>query len=86
MLTESNPARRLLALDGIRGVSVIIVIFSHMPLIAGNVIYNSIWSTTQALRLNYIFLDIFFVLSGFFITRALLEEQATSGTISISQF
>ncbi len=74
------------ALDGVRGLSVLFVAFSHFPLAIGALYYNSVWKFSNALRLSYIFLDFFFLLSGFLITRILLSEKVRTGTISFSNF
>jgi peptidoglycan/LPS O-acetylase OafA/YrhL len=61
------------ALDGLRGISILAVLFYH-----GNVLW---WG-----RGGYLGVDIFFVLSGFLITSLLLEESAQTGTISFKNF
>ncbi len=60
------------ALDGMRGVAVLVVVGLHMyvPFLAG----------------GYLGVDIFFVLSGFLITSLLLEEWRRSGRISFRDF
>jgi peptidoglycan/LPS O-acetylase OafA/YrhL len=65
----NNPA-----LDGIRAVAVLLVIFSHAH--AG----------PSVLRSGYLGVDIFFVLSGFLITRLLLNELQQTGTLDIRRF
>jgi peptidoglycan/LPS O-acetylase OafA/YrhL len=59
------------ALDGVRGLAVLLVVCTHfgLPLPSGG-----------------IGVDIFFVLSGFLITTLLLTERDRSGTISFSKF
>jgi peptidoglycan/LPS O-acetylase OafA/YrhL len=61
------------ALDGLRGISILAVMFYH-----GNVLW---WG-----RGGYLGVDIFFVLSGFLITSLLMEEWAQKGTISFKNF
>ena len=63
---------RLPALDGLRSVAVLLVIAFHCGL--ANV------------RGGFIGVDIFFVLSGFVIVRALLAERERSGTIRLGDF
>jgi peptidoglycan/LPS O-acetylase OafA/YrhL len=68
------PVRRLgrrPALDGLRGLAVLLVIFDHAHL---------------PLRAAWIGVDLFFVLSGFLITSLLLEERARDGRISLRGF
>jgi peptidoglycan/LPS O-acetylase OafA/YrhL len=63
-----------------------IVIFSHFPAVVDSNVYNYIWKINQVSRLGYVALDIFFAISGFFITRMLLLERKTTGTISFANF
>lgn len=77
MDSESNapaPVRRLgrrPALDGLRGLAVLLVICDHAHL---------------PLRAAWIGVDLFFVLSGFLITSLLLDERARHGRISLRAF
>lgn len=67
------------SLDGLRGLSIIIVVLSH-------------FGTNQFLKPYNILIDsslgvhIFFVLSGFLITTLLLKEKIKSGEISLKRF
>jgi peptidoglycan/LPS O-acetylase OafA/YrhL len=73
-VSSSDPVRRLgrrPALDGLRGLAVLLVIADHAHL---------------PLRAAWIGVDLFFVLSGFLITSLLLEEHARGGTISLRGF
>ena len=63
---------RMQPLDGLRAVSILLVVLSHAWL--GHVIPGGLGVT------------IFFFISGFIITRVLLAEHAASGTISIQKF
>lgn len=58
------------ALDGLRGLAVLVVIGVHLGLIAG----------------GYVGVDVFFALSGFLITALLYEEWDRTGTIALRQF
>jgi peptidoglycan/LPS O-acetylase OafA/YrhL len=71
-LSEDNHARNG-ALDGIRGIAVIIVVLAHTPWIL-------------RLRGGNSGVDLFFVLSGFLITTLLLNEWQSSRRISIPHF
>ncbi len=59
-------------LDGIRGLSVLAVVFWHISL--------------PYVRAGNIGVDVFFVLSGFLITTLLLQEWEKTGTISLKNF
>ena len=61
------------ALDGLRGVAILLVMIRHSPLIA----------YLPEARLG---VDIFFVLSGFLITALLCEERAGTGAICLPAF
>jgi peptidoglycan/LPS O-acetylase OafA/YrhL len=68
------------ALDGIRGVAIVLVVCVHatyllVPKYAGRFIPG-----------GFIALDVFFVLSGFLITSLLVEERAKRGRVSMRGF
>jgi peptidoglycan/LPS O-acetylase OafA/YrhL len=67
---NETPSRHIPALDGLRAVAVVAVLFFH----AGH------------LRGGFLGVDLFFVLSGFLITGLLLREQTTSGTVTLRRF
>jgi peptidoglycan/LPS O-acetylase OafA/YrhL len=60
------------ALDGLRGLAILMVLLSHMP--------------SLALNGGFYGVDLFFVLSGFLITSLLLEERRATGAISLRAF
>ena len=74
MGTEPMPRQlpHLPALDGLRAIAVIFVVAYHLDL--G-------WA-----RGGFIGVDIFFVISGFLITRLLIDEQGASGRIAVIGF
>ncbi|QUS39076.1 acyltransferase [Tardiphaga alba] len=74
------------AFDGFRGIGVVVVIFSHCPPVLESGVYNALLHVNMASRVGYVALDIFFVISGFFITRLLLRERAKTGRISFKDF
>ena len=81
----SKPAY-LPHLDGLRGIAVIMVMFAHFPDQGSSPTYERVWSLLQHARPGYIGVDLFFILSGFLITRILLNERDTSGRISFYNF
>jgi peptidoglycan/LPS O-acetylase OafA/YrhL len=81
-----NRLSYLPALDGVRAIAVLLVILSHFPYVAGSAVSHAIWTVGQALRTGYVGVDLFFVLSGFLITRILLNELKQTGGISYRDF
>ena len=72
-MAPTHGSHRLLylpALDGLRGVAVAVVVAFHAHWLTG----------------GYLGVDLFFVLSGFLITRLLLNEYSGSGRIDLIEF
>ena len=69
--THSNRISHVVALDGLRGVALLGVLFFH---------------ANGALPGGYLGVDLFFVLSGFLITSLLLAEHSATGRIVLSTF
>lgn len=68
-------------LDGIRALAVSLVLFSH------SVIFDQFTGLRgMGLNAGYTGVAIFFVLSGYLITRLLLREEETTGSISLKLF
>lgn len=63
---------RHLPFDGIRGVAIVFVILAHLG-----------WKFADG---AVVFMDIFFVLSGFLITAVLMQEYQRTGAISLKNF
>ena len=63
------------SLDGLRGVSIIMVLIYHMLLANNYSGFNGIFGV-----------NVFFVISGFLITTLLLKEKLTTGDISLGKF
>lgn len=63
-----NESRRLPGLDGLRAIAVVAVMFFHADFAFA--------------RGGYLGVDLFFVLSGFLITRLLIDEVERSGTVT----
>jgi peptidoglycan/LPS O-acetylase OafA/YrhL len=84
--TAQKRLEKFPAFDGFRGIGVLIVVMSHFPDVVNSGLYSFAWKLNQLSRIGYVALDIFFVISGFFITRLLLRERATTGRISFTNF
>jgi peptidoglycan/LPS O-acetylase OafA/YrhL len=72
--------RHVPALDGIRGIGLVLVVATHALLIFAPGLYGHV------LPGGFIGLDAFFVLSGFLITSLLLGEQGRNGRVSLRGF
>jgi len=81
-LQGTPPARerlRLPGLDGLRGISIVIVMLAHGLSTAGNPVGEWFLPATTGVK-------IFFVLSGFLITKLLLDEQDRTGRLDLPRF
>src|SRR3569833_11328 len=67
------------ALDGLRGVAILLVIFAHFGI-------NKALRTTPFFWDSRTGVDIFFVLSGFLITTLLIKEQVKHGRVQLKLF
>ncbi len=83
--TEPAPAaRRIPSLDGLRALSILLVLFGHL---AGTQNFAfSFLDHVPTVDLASFGVRVFFVISGFLITRLLFEEHARSGTVSLRGF
>jgi peptidoglycan/LPS O-acetylase OafA/YrhL len=72
---NSAPRERIASLDGLRAISILLVIVGHVCGHSG-----------AATLLSSIGVHIFFVLSGYLITRLLLQERAQQGRINLVAF
>ena len=76
MSLREDTGRHIQALDGVRGVAILMVIFFH----AHNVFLNSAempWAVFQLFGMMWAGVDLFFVLSGFLITGILLDSSGS---------
>lgn len=81
-MTDSD---RIKSLDGLRTVSVALVIIDHLMQ------FSSLHTNDPPLRylasqLGTVGVEMFFVISGFVITKSLLSEERRAGTISLANF
>ncbi|MEM9825831.1 MAG: acyltransferase [Planctomycetota bacterium] len=70
-MTQTQRPRHLPALDGVRGLAILAVMWFHLPGGSMPAISNRLIQITQP---GYFGVDVFFALSGFLITRILLVE------------
>ncbi|MEA5575964.1 acyltransferase [Anabaena sp. UHCC 0451] len=69
------------ALDGIRAIAILLVLFAH------SVIFDQFtWLRSIGFQLGLFGVSIFFVLSGYLITRLLIQEEEQTGNISLKFF
>jgi len=69
------------SLDGIRAIAILFVLFSH------SVIFDQFtWLHNIGIEFGYVGVNIFFVLSGYLITRLLIQEEDRTGSILLSFF
>ena len=81
MKTEIAAAPRIGALDGLRGLGIIAIIAFNADVLFGGVFGSSGADrvVTRLLGAGWLGLDLFFVLSGFFITTILVEQKEAGG-------
>ncbi len=77
-ISESLKQAHYPSLNGIRGVSIILVVFSHLA-ISKNGVYQKIFNGPLGV-------NIFFVLSGFLITTLCMKEKSITGKLSLKSF
>jgi peptidoglycan/LPS O-acetylase OafA/YrhL len=74
---------RIPSLDGLRAISIGLVVLAHL---VGTRSFPLTLTSGYLLALGELGVHVFFVISGFLITRLLLEELAGTGRISLAEF
>jgi len=72
---QENKLKHIVALDGLRGIAVLLVMFYHfvhLPEVSGN---KTDLQFNNVLLSGWVGVDLFFVLSGFLITRILINSK-----------
>lgn len=78
---------RFPSLDGLRAISILAVLHSHVSISTGYPIPSNKFTTAVfAFFSGDLGVNIFFVISGFLITSLLLEEESQNGNISLKSF
>jgi peptidoglycan/LPS O-acetylase OafA/YrhL len=89
-MARTSPAPRRLghvaALDGIRGIAVLLVVISHLNLLVPRQDITGIGLVDGIIEGGYLGVDVFFVLSGFLITALLLNEERGRGSVGFGAF
>lgn len=80
-IVHAAPSPRIRTLDGLRALSISLVILGHL---AGNPRIPP--RLADAMDFANFGVRVFFVISGFLITMLLLKEEAKTGTISLRNF
>ncbi len=80
----SPGPRRIPSLDGLRALSITLVIFSHLLGTAGFPLGGRAFGAAG--DVGYLGVRVFFVISGYLITTLLLKEHGKTGTISLVGF
>jgi peptidoglycan/LPS O-acetylase OafA/YrhL len=83
MRERSATPGRIPSLDGLRAVSIGLVLLAHL---VGTRSFPLGVGSTHVLALGELGVHVFFVISGFLITRLLLDELGSRGSISLSDF
>src|SRR6266508_1349017 len=77
----NDQSNRIPSLDGLRAISITLVIISHAVFTVPGGIHLGWVESLGGLGVR-----VFFVISGFLITKLLLQELETRGTIHLSKF
>lgn len=87
-LTELKrpPAGQIPFLDGLRSIAILLVVSGHLSGDFARSFGPTIYSRLPFVDNGWIGVDLFFVLSGFFIGGQLWKEQSRNGTIDVGRF
>ena len=77
--TARPPLRHIAALDGLRGVAILLVLFKHAFELLGNSTQPILKTIETFSGVGWIGVDLFFVLSGYLITSILLNSKDSEG-------
>jgi peptidoglycan/LPS O-acetylase OafA/YrhL len=83
---KPHHRKHFLALDGLRGVAVLLVVLAHGTQAHEHGAQEHLLPETFKFNGGWLGVVVFFVLWGFLITHLLLEERARTGRISLTKF
>jgi len=83
MAAKNQECERIQSLDGLRAVSIVLVLFGHLSETAGFLSLDVYKRVGDVANLG---VRVFFVISGYLITSLLLKELKTTGGISLLHF
>jgi peptidoglycan/LPS O-acetylase OafA/YrhL len=67
--------KRVETLDGLRGYAVLMILLAHLPVLKKGLASQWLNGVPAIMRFGYLGVDLFFALSGFLITRILINEK-----------
>jgi len=80
------PASQIPFLDGLRSIAVLLVISGHLSAKFAGAYGPNLYSRLPFVANGWIGVDLFFVLSGFFIGGQLWKERRDSGSVAVGRF
>jgi peptidoglycan/LPS O-acetylase OafA/YrhL len=86
MLQSPSTQKRIPSLDGLRGVSIWAVLFAHIATHFHVGVFRHSFVRMLSSAAGYFGVTVFFVISGFLITRLLLNERERTGAVSLRGF
>ena len=82
LTTDKSESARIESLTGLRGLAALWVLAFHAFVIAGMPTEGLVWPLREVLHSGWLGVDVFFVLSGFLLTRNLLREDARNTAVN----
>ena len=80
------PAGQIPFLDGLRSIAILLVVSGHLSYDFATKYGSTVYSRLPFVANGWIGVDLFFVLSGFFIGGQLWKEQMRRGTVNVGRF
>jgi peptidoglycan/LPS O-acetylase OafA/YrhL len=80
------PAGQIPFLDGLRSIAILLVVSGHLSADFAGRYGSTVYSRLPFVANGWIGVDLFFVLSGFFIGGQLWKEQIRRGTVDVGRF